>query len=77
MSVTKGPTHNPDRKSQSSEIFTKGVPQDGGARRNFGKCGPGAKWGLENCFSKHRYNFGMDELRDPKFSLKDRASKNI
>ena len=32
---------------------------------------------LKTFFLKHAYNFGMDEPRDPKFFLKDGASKNV
>ena len=46
-------------------------------RRDFGKFGPGAKWGLENSFSKHGYNFGRNEPRDPNFFFKCRTLKNI
>ena len=36
-------------------------------RRDFGKCGPGAKWGLEIGFFKQDYNFGTDDPRDLNF----------
>ena len=45
--------------------------------RGFPKFGPGAGWGLENCFFKYGYNFGTNRPRDLKFCLNDRELKNI
>ena len=50
----------------------------GPVSRGFTKVGPGAGWGLENCFFfKYGYYFGMDGPRGLKFFLNNRESKHI